>query len=205
MLSHLDDEIIMRAAAAEHDYWLLVRRCDDSARKLALFDRRIAIDAKLRGEPPPAPAPLWAPLEVAVDVELERRRDLIRTEVTLQRQRSRTALGCGLVQIRLGRRASARRKLHALTRGSPLSLQELADVFGIEVLTIKNHLAGRRIARARSNWYHRLERVELVGDCVHVVVRYRPAPKRWGWKFTREQKRLILSGVRSKMKGASPP
>lgn len=89
---------------------------------------------------------------------------------------------CGPQPLRLSYTAGARRKLRALVSVAPISVQELADVIGVEYKTLVNHLGGRRMTQCRRAWYHRVDRIELWGtDEVHVIVRYRPTRKRWGW------------------------
>lgn len=100
------------------------------------------------------------------------------------------------MQIKVGRRASARRKLHALARGTSLGVRELAEVIGVEYMTIRNHLDGRKIARSRVDWYHRLEAIDVHSDgYVCLLIRYRPTRKRWGWKLNAAQRRAIFSAV----------
>jgi hypothetical protein len=190
MLTPADNETIMRAAVADRAFWHLLGRCDDATRKRALLERRVVLDAQLRGaRRPPAPAPLWAPLEEAVNVELERRRDLVRVELTLRRQRSRLGLGCGLVQLALGRRARARRSIRAMAHAASLSLREFAAVLGVEYRTVLNHLGSRRrISATRLDWYGRLEAIEVRGAFIHLVIRYHPTRKRAGWKLPKQRR-----------------
>jgi hypothetical protein len=103
--------------------------------------------------------------------------------------------GCGPVQLKASRNATARARLHAIARAVPLSQRELADVFGVEPVTVSNHLAGRKIARARTNWYHRLESVDVGDGYVTLVIRYRPTRKRWAWKLNAKQKAAIFRAV----------
>lgn len=81
------------------------------------------------------------------------------------------ARGCGPQTLHLSRRAGARRKLRGLLLAGPLCVRELAEVMGVEYSTLRCHLAGKRIASARVDWYHRVESLRVEGDRVHLVVR----------------------------------
>lgn len=191
----LDEEeaIVLRAAAADRDFWRLVQRyADDGARKRAIFDARVRATAALRGEPA-SPAPIWAPFRVAVDTELERQRPAIAAQLAMQRQAKRTGLGCGLVQLERSRRVAARSRLCAIVRSVPLALHELADVMGVEPRTVSNHLAGRPIAQSRAAWYHRVESIDVRDGRVTITLRYLPTRKRWGWRRPRGQRRIAYS------------
>ncbi len=112
---------------------------------------------------------------------------------------------CGPQPLRLSHTASARRKLKALVRAMPISNRELADVIGVEYKTLVNHLAGRTMSQGRRDWYHRVLRIEMHGaDEIHVVVRYRPTRKRWGWKLSQEEKRMLHASDRGEHRLTAP-
>lgn len=195
----MEEEVIRRAAVADRAFHDLVAGvADDAGRARAMCEFRARVARELDPKRPAEskPVELWEPLDVAVDRELEARRPAITIEMANLRRRRRIASQCGPVQIQLSPRASLRAKLFALVRSSPLSVRELANVFGIEEVTLHNHLRGKTIAQKRQSWYNMLEAVEVVDGLVYIVLRYRPTRKRWGWKFTAAQRAAQFSDAR---------
>lgn len=101
----------------------------------------------------------------------------------------RRRIGCGPVQLASSRSVRARNILLAIVRTTPLSLREFADVFGVEYMTIVNHLKpGKQMARSRQRWYHRLESVDVQADVVTITLRYHPTRKRGNFMRDRTRK-----------------
>ncbi len=174
MLASHAEHIIRRAAAAERAYWQLVAGASDDPRyKLALIDRRIAVDRELRGEPKPQLAPLnfaAAPLELLVDRELEEIRPAVTARISFRRAAQRLARRCGPVQLELSYMARTRQKLRQLLEGSRLNIREFADAIGVDDSTIERHLNGERPNRLRAQWYNRIREVYVDAQGVHLVM-----------------------------------
>lgn len=171
MLALDEERILFRAAAAQRDFWLLIAGVQDQRRRRELLERRAALDGKLRGDTSQRRGIPWCQ---GISATIGPTRDVYVAE--------RRRVGCGPQQLQLSRRASARRKIRVIAERAQLSFRELADVIGVEYKTIINHLAGRKMAGARVDWYQRLEAIDVADDCITIVMRYRPTRKRWGWR-----------------------
>src|SRR5438552_2625899 len=72
--------------------------------------------------------------------------------------------------IALSPNVAARHHLRALVRETPLSIRELAVVFGVNSRTLERQLAGRGMGRQRRYWYQRIRRVEIADDEIVLVM-----------------------------------
>jgi len=190
VLTPNDERIVRRAAKAQRAYFKLFdERRDDARYRLALIDRRIAIDAELRGEshsiiPIGEPVDTWIPLHVAVKREIARRYKLIETEVAMERERRRLAVDCGYTQLRLSFSARVRRRLREVIWTSGLSIREVAEALGVACSTLERHLAGERPSAARCAWYDRVVSIGVEQETfISILVRRGPSTrKKYGWR-----------------------
>lgn len=164
MISPEAERIIRSAATAQRAYLVLVNQASENPRwKLELFDRRIAIDAELRGEFPPRPSPA-IDMSLSLEADVNRRLEWLRAEVTLevaQRRAVKRLAGCGYSQLALSYRAEMRRLLKKLLEDSSLSPGEFAAAIGVAQRTVERWLDGAKIPHERAVWLRRVERIHV--------------------------------------------
>lgn len=197
LLTNREERIIRRAARAERAYWQMLATSDDQRRRMAMMQRRMELDAELRGDTKPLPpADLSTSLEVAVNRELLALKPAVETQLILQRKARRLASSCGPTQLTLSATGEVRRKLRAMVHASQLSPREIASALGLADRTIERHMqVGHKMSRERRSWYDRLESIDVDGSMIHIVVRrVAPTRKRWGWDLTRDERAALLRG-----------
>lgn len=165
MIAPTTEQVIRAAALATRDYWRLIESAADNPRyKLELFDRRIQIDAELRGERRPHLTPaidLNLSVHQDTDRRLEAMRPRIEIEIILERARKRIGYGCGPAQLALSYIAQVRRQLRKLLKDTGLEARELAAAIGVTPTTVQRWLHGGTIPHERQMWLRALEEIRI--------------------------------------------